>query len=325
MVDYMKESLRIIKICFCLPAVLIVLTAGLLHAAENPQQLRLALLPVPDVLPVYVAQEKGYFKEEGIQVEALPVGSAVERDQLMQAGRVDGMINEISGAALFNRESSQMKIVSYARIPLGKAPLFRVLAAPNSKITSVEQLGAVAIGVSKNTVIEYVTERMLVKGGVTKEHIVTSSVPVLPERLQLLLAGQIKAATLPDPLGYSAIQAGAVEIINDLQLTELSASVVSFSTSAINEKGETVGKFIKAWDKAARDLNENPEMFRPLMLKKIRVPKNVQDSFPLPQYPRNENVSRQQWEDAIHWLMEKNLIKTPVSYEDSVTDAFLAR
>lgn len=325
MVDDMKESLRLMKICCCLAAVLMTLAAGVLHAEETSQQLRLALLPVPDVLPVYVAQEKGYFDTEGIHVEALPVGSAVERDQLMQAGRVDGMINEISGAAIFNRDSSQMKIVSYARIPLGNAPLFRVLASPGAGITSVEQLAAVPIGVSKNTVIEYVTERMLVKGGVGKGEIVTSSVPVLPERLQLLLAGQIKAATLPDPLGYSAIQAGAVEIINDLQLAELSASVVSFSTRAVEEKGETVKKFMKAWDKAAKDLNEHPDMFRQLMLKKIRVPKNVSDSFSLPQYPRGKNVSRQQWEDAIEWLMEKNLIKAPVSYEASVTDEFLTR
>lgn len=311
------------KLLFWLPAVLITFAAGLLNAAENPQQLRLALLPVPDVLPVYVAEAKGYFEEQGIEVEALPVGSAVERDQLMQAGRVDGMINEISGAALFNREDSQMMIVSYARIPLNNAPLFRVLASPGAGITSVEQLADVAIGVSKNTVIEYVTERMLVKGGVDKEHIVTSSVPVLPERLQLLLAGQIKAATLPDPLGYSAIQAGAVEIIDDLQVSELSASVVSFSTKAVKEKSEAVRKFVAAWDKAAKELNENPETFRPLMLKKIRVPKNVRDTFPLPQYPRNKNVTRQQWEDAVSWLMEKKLIKAPVSYEDSVTEEFL--
>lgn len=324
MVDTMKASLRIIKIFGCLSAILLA-AVGLVQAAENSQQLRVALLPVPDVLPVYVAQEQGYFEEEGLVVEALPVGSAVERDQLMQAGRVDGVMNEISGAALFNRQSSQMKIVCYARIPMAGAPLFRVLASPGAGITSVEQLSDVAIGVSKNTVIEYVTEQMLMKGGVGKEQIVTSSVPVLPERLQLLLAGQIKAATLPDPLGYSAIQAGAVEIIDDLQLPELSASVVSFSTAAIEEKGEAVRKFVKAWDKAARDLNENPEMFRPLMLKKIRVPKNVQQSFPLPKYPRHKNVTRQQWEASVSWLMEKGLVTTPISYEDSVTDEFLVR
>lgn len=102
-----KLSVSIISIllsCLLIPAVL--------FGAVESNTLRLALLPIPDVLPVYVAQEKGYFAELGISVESLSVGSAVERDQLMQAGRVDGMINEISRAANFNREQGRVKIVS---------------------------------------------------------------------------------------------------------------------------------------------------------------------------------------------------------------------
>jgi NitT/TauT family transport system substrate-binding protein len=85
-----------------LGVVLSILTAHASLAADRVT-LRLALLPIIDTLPVYIAQSKGYFDEYGIEVNILPVGSAVERDQLMQAGRADAMINEISGAALFNR------------------------------------------------------------------------------------------------------------------------------------------------------------------------------------------------------------------------------
>lgn len=324
MVKNMKQRIYLLKI-WVVAFTLLCCTAGSLYAANDKPTLRMALLPVPDVLPIYVAEENGYFEEEGIEVEALPVGSAVERDQLMQAGRVDGMINEVSGAALFNRQSSQMKIVSFARIPMGDIPLFRILAAPNSDISTVQDLKDVAIAVSKNTVIEYVTDKMLVDGGIDKTHVVTSSVPVLPERLQLLLAGQIKAATLPDPLGYAALQAGAIEIVNDVEISDFSASVVSFSTEATEQHSDTVTKFMRAWDKAAAALNKDPESFRPLMLKKIRVPKNARETYPIPQFPRHNNVSKEQWDDAISWLLEKDLIKSPVSYKDSVTNEFLPR
>lgn len=307
-----------------LVALAVCLGAGNLQADEKPV-LTMALLPVPDVLPVYVAEEKGYFAAEGVRVEILPVGSAVERDQLMQAGRIDGMINEVSGAALFNRGGTRMKIVSYARIPLEGAPLFRVLAAPGSDVTTVAELADVPIGVSKNTVIEYVTERLLAQGGVAREQIVGRSVPVLPERLQLLLAGQIKAATLPDPLGFAAVQAGAVEVVSDLELAHLSASVVSFSLLAIDGKREAVRKFMAAWDRAAADLNAEPENYRPLMLARIRVPKNVAQTFPIPPFPRGKNVSREQWDDAVVWLMEKELLSEKVAFEEAVTVEFLTR
>ena len=125
----------------------VALMGGKSAMAEETATLRLALLPVPDVFPVYVAQAKGYFEEAGITVEALPVGSAVERDQLQQAGSIDGMINEVGGAMLFNRDKVQMKIVSFARIPMGDAPLFGVLAAPGTTKKAVADLAGVPVAV----------------------------------------------------------------------------------------------------------------------------------------------------------------------------------
>ncbi len=302
--------------------VFLVLTVSA-QGSGGGKQLRMALLPIPDVLPVFVAEENNYFKDLGIVVETLAVGSALERDQLMQAGRIDGMINEISGAAMFNRKKNMVRIVGIARSPLGDAPLFRVLGAPGSGIKDVTDLAGVPIGISKNTVIEYISDRLLAAGGVGKENRVYKSVPVLPERLQLLLSGQIKAATLPDPLGTSALAAGAVEIVNDTSLGDVSCSVISFSTTSLEEKKETVKKFMVAWNMAVAELNADPEKYRALMLKKIRVPGNVQKSFAIPPFPVKALPTPGQWEDVMNWMVEKKLLKGALKYEDSVTLDFL--
>ncbi|MFW2365639.1 MAG: ABC transporter substrate-binding protein [Desulforhopalus sp.] len=293
--------------------------------ADESRTLRLALLPIPDVLPVFVAQEKGYFSELSVVVEPLPVGSAVERDQLMQAGRIDGMINEIAGAANFNRDGGQVKIVAVARSPIGDSPLFRVLAAPGSGLETVKDLSGIPIGVSKNTIIEYITTRLLGSGGVAADAISYKSVPVLPERLQLLLSGQLKAVTLPDPLGASAIKSGAVEIISDTALSSMSASVITFSNDALTKKEAAVRDFMKAWDRASADLNADPESYRPLMLKNIRVPKNVAADFPIPPLPRKALPTREQWDDVMVWMVDKKLLKEPLVFEDSITGEFLPK
>lgn len=309
--------ISILSLCLSVPTAI--------FAADATSTLRLALLPIPDVLPVYVAEEKGYFAELGITVEPLPVGSAVERDQLLQAGRVDGMINEISGAANFNREKSRVKIVAIARSPIGESPLFRLLAAPGSKITTVAGLADIPIGISKNTIIEYITTRLLEAGGVSPEAIQYKSVPVLPERLQLLLSGQLQAVTLPDPLGASAMKAGAIEIVSDTALNSVSASVITFTNDVLVKKNDTVKKFMVAWDRACADLNSEPAAFQALMLKKIRVPKNIENDFHVPPLPRKEIPSKAQWDDVMAWMLEKNLLTTPLAYESSVTSEFLAQ
>lgn len=286
-------------------------------------RLRLALLPIPSVLPIFVAEKNGYFRESGLTVETLPVGSALERDQLMQAGRIDGMINEISGAAIFNRENIQVKIIAIARSPIGTSPIFRILASPGSGISKTENLAGIPIGISKNTVIEYITGRLLEAGGVKENEVAYKFVPVLPERLQLLLSGQIQAATLPDPLGISAIRAGAVEVVNDTILADVSCSVISFSSSTLEKKPKAVKQFMAAWDRATADLNANPGQYNNLMMDKIRVPKNVSDSFVIPPYPRKTIPSKQQWDDVMVWMLEKKLLLTPLAYKDSVTAEFL--
>ena len=292
-------------------------------AAAAKDVLRLALLPIPESLPIHLGMENGYFSELGLEIEIIPVGSAVERDQLMQAARIDGMINEVHGAALFNRSNPQMQIISTTRSTARAVPMFRILAAPGTTITEEEDLKGVAIGVSKNTIIDYVTERVLQKSGLQGGDIVTRSVPVLPERMQLLLSGQLKAATLPDPLGFAALAAGATEVANDREIG-LNGIVLSFSLAAINEKGEAVMKFMRAWKRAAGEINKNPEQYRDLMLKKIRVPKNVQNTYPIPPLSEGEPVPQDQWDDAIDWLLEKELLKSRVPYESSSTDKFIS-
>lgn len=302
---------------------LLSLFAGFAMAADAENALRLALLPVPDVMPAYVAQEQGYFKQEGVNVELLPVGSAVERDQLMQAKLVDGIMNEISGAATFNRSENTVKIVSIARAPIGDSPLFRILASPGTKARNVADLAGVPIGISVNTVIEYITDRMLTAGGLEQKDISFQSVPVLPERLQLLLSGQIKAATLPDPLGASALKAGAVEIVNDTAHKSVSASVLTFTNNALENRKEDVLGFMRAWDRACADLNAEPEKFRAIMLKKIRVPGNVREDFVIPPMPRKQLPTREQWDDVMSWLLDKKLLSEPLAYENCVTGDFL--
>ena len=119
--------------------ILSVLTATILFigpAAASGQQtsnrgpLKIALLPILDSLPYYVAEARGYFEEFAVEVTAVPVASGLERDQLMQSGVIDGMLNEMLSTANFNRERVQVRTVIAARKAYPRYPLFRILSSP---------------------------------------------------------------------------------------------------------------------------------------------------------------------------------------------------
>ena len=309
---------------FLLAALLSIgLTSGWAQQPANMKPLKIALLPILDSLPYYVAEARGYFKESAVEVKAVPVASGLERDQLMQAGVIDGMLNEMITTANFNRERVQIKSVIAARKAYPNYPLFRILSSPAGKLTLPDDMAGIVIGVSKNTIIEYVTDRLLAAKGLNKQTIVKRSVPVIPERYQLLLQGQLKAATLPDPLAKSAIEAGAGTVTDDSAHPQYSVSVLSFKVDSLDKKSDSIRAFLKAWDRAAADINQDPESHRALLLQKIRVPQNIRQTYKIPPFPRRETPTAGQWDDVMQWMVDKELLAKPLSYRESVTADFL--
>jgi NitT/TauT family transport system substrate-binding protein len=284
--------------------------------------LKMGLLPILDILPFYVAEQKGYFEAEGINVEFVPVKSAQERDALMQAGEIDGMLNDLISTGLFNRDDVQIQIVATARRAYPESPQFRVLAAPDGDVTSTSDLAGVPIGISQNTIIEYITDRLLEAEGLSPDQIEILEVSAIPVRFEQLMEGQIQAATLPDPLAQGAVAGGATLVVDDSQYTQYSQSVLSFSTEAIGTKPNSIKKFLKAWNQAVADLNSNPDQFSDLLIEQGRVTESIQGSYQMPPFPEGDVPSQAEWQDVVDWLIEKGLIDQSIGYEDSVLTDF---
>jgi NitT/TauT family transport system substrate-binding protein len=297
-------------------------TAG----GDEPQVLRMALIPVLDVLPFFIAQDSGYFADEGIAVEFFPTNSALEREQLLAAGEVDGMLTDVIGPAITNAAAEpSVRIVAVARRAFDGAPLFRLLAAPGSGLATPHDLAGVPIGISENSVIQYLAVRMLERAGVAEEEISFESIPAIPIRFSLMMEGQLKASILPDPLASAAIAAGAILVVDDTIVVDeqLSQSVLSFSSAVLSEKPEAVRAFLRAWTRAVEDLNANPDDFRQLLLDNTSVPDSVKDTYVIPSFPLGEITSESVWNDVNAWLVGRGIIDTPASYADSVDPTFL--
>jgi NitT/TauT family transport system substrate-binding protein len=295
-------------------------------ATQAPQQdmsLKVAVLPILDTLPFYVAQQNGYFTAEGIEVELVPVKSPTERDALMQAGEVDGMLTDLPGVGVFNRDEPQVKVIAMARKAYPNAPLFRLLGAPGSGVNTVQDVIGVKIAVSQNTVIEYITQRMLELSGLSQDQMRFEEITAIPIRFEQLMAGQIPAATLPDPMASGALAGGASLIVGDDHFAQYSQSVLVFSVKAIDTKAGTLRSFLAAWDKAVGELNNNAEAYRDLLIEQGRVPESVQGSFDMPPYPVDEITSQEQWADIVDWLLEKDLISREIPYNEAVDTRFV--
>lgn len=292
-------------------------------SSQAPVTLKIAVLPILDALPMYVAQQEGYFEANGVKVEFVPVQSAAERDQIMAADQADGMINDLVSTLFYNKDTTKIQIVSFSRVATKDFPQYRILAAGNSGITTVEGLKGVEIGISEASVIAYTTDRLLEAEGLAPEEIKTLAVPKIPDRMSLLASGELKAANLPDPLSSLAIQSGAVVITDDTKHPEYGNSLISFRKAVIDQHPEAIRGFLAAVDHAVKDINADTTKWDNLLTERNLVPAPLIGSYKIPTFPSGSLPSEAQWNDVLAWAKDKGLISTDVSYSDSVNPSFL--
>jgi NitT/TauT family transport system substrate-binding protein len=308
-----------------LAAVLAAIAVSCVPAQPEEPKLKLALIPVLDTIPIFIAQQNGYFAEQGITVEAIPVKSPQERDVLVTTGQVDGVLTDLQSVGLLNKDAPKLKAVYTSRRPFPNAPMFRILAGPKTAINAPADLKGVPIGISPNTVMEYLTDRMLAGEGLKPDEIAKVEIGQIPVRFEQLMNGNIQAAALPDPLAQGAIAAGAKLIVDDSKYADRSQSVLSFTTEALNAKPGTVKKFLVAWEKAVNELNAHPEKYQGVLIEQGRVPKSIQGTYKMPPFPGRGVPSEDEVKDVAAWLKAKGLVSRDIPYTDVVDASFLPK
>jgi NitT/TauT family transport system substrate-binding protein len=308
-------------------AIVLLLSACAPAATPAPKEdptLRIGTLPILDLLPLFVADKQGYFKEQGITVTFVPAQSAAERDQLMQAGQIDGMNNDMVSTVLYNKDSVKIKVVRTAIQAMPTWSQYSVFVSKDSGLKSAADLKGVEIGISQATVIEYITYRLLVDAGLQPSDIKTTNVIKIADRMQLLGSGQLKAATLPEPLATLAEQQGAVRLVPDAKDPDHSNSVISFAAQALKDKPQTIRKFLAAYEKAVGDVNADPTKWQPLLNENKIIPTGL-TNYKLPPFPKASVPTEAQFTDVQKWMKDKGLLSTDVPFASLVDASFLPK
>ncbi|MDR3687361.1 MAG: MetQ/NlpA family ABC transporter substrate-binding protein [Coriobacteriia bacterium] len=286
---------------------------------ETPISVKIGTLPTEDSLPLWVAQDRGYFAVEGIpKVEIVEFQSAQERDAAFASGAIDAYMGDIIAAADLQAAGKGNKI---ATVMLGadqSQGRFGIAVAPKSTITALPQLANVPVGTSSATIQEYVLDGLMSEAGVASDSVKVEEVKKVPVRFQLLMSGGLKAAALPEPFLSLAEQGGAKIIADDTKAkANLSQTVLVFSDSFLAKKGGTATKdaVLKAWDVAANDINKDPNAYRAELVTKAKLPKSLAASYQVNTYPMHQLPAKADVDAVLAWMKSKGYLKSDVTYE----------
>lgn len=280
--------------------------------------LKIGVMPDVDSIPFIIAQEMGYFKEENLDVTLLPFKSAMERDSALQSGNLDGAISDMLAAAFAKAGGFDVKITS---LTYGS---YKLLAGAGTAASSPQDLAGQQVAISKNTIIEYVTDRILSAQQMPDGSIEKVVIPQIPVRLEMLQNGKLAAATLPEPLASVAIGKGARLVSGSDQLG-INPGILLFTAKAAGEKQASLEALYRAYNKAIAYLQQEPqEKYIDLLIAKGGFPPAVKGVLQLPSYRNASLPPKQDLADCMQWLAERKLIEKPYAYQEIVDDRFTA-
>lgn len=292
----------------------------------NPVTLKIGQLPVIDGLPFWVAEQKNYYKDAGVNVELISFKSANERDAAIIGGQIDGMLADPIATTTLVASGTKVKIASVGLGATKAEGPIAIVAAPNSGITDAAGLKNVPIAISSNSVIHYVVEKLLLENGLKADEIKTTAIPQIPLRFEALMSGQVKAAGMPDPLLSLAAGKGAKVILSDVNAKQnYSLSVIDFTEKAFKEKADGITRFFRAYNRAVVDIRLDPNSFKDLLVDKAGLPKEIKDIYQVVPSPPAQAPKQDELEDVVQWLLDKQVIKAKVTYDQLVDISVLPK
>ncbi len=286
--------------------------------AENKelQSVTVGVMPDIDSVPIIIAQEKGYFAEEGLKVDIQQFKSAMDRDAALQSGNLDGAISDLLAVAFAKSGGFDVKVTAYTDGD------YKLIAGKNENVTSPKDLVGKDVAVSKNTIIEYVTDQISVSQSMKEDSINKVVIPQIPTRLEMLQNGKLAAATLPEPMGSIAVANGC-KFVTDSEQLGINPGVMMFTAKCVDNKKAELQAFYRAYNKAVKYLNEHPQdEYMDLIIEKSGFPAIAKTALKLPKYREAGLPQEKDVVDCMKWMNSKGRIKQEFSYKDLVVDLF---
>ena len=315
----MKRKILAIALVL-ITSVSLVSCSGKTKEATKQQSLKtltIGIMPDLDSLPFIIAEHNGYFKEEGLEVKIEHFKSAVDRDTALQTNKIHGAISDMLAVVFFNDNNFDVKITSKTD------GSFKLIAGKNSGITKIEQSAGKSIGISKNTIIEYLTDRILQSSKIDINLTQKIAIPKIPTRLEMLNNSKLDMATLPEPLASTAISSGG-KVLSSSDKLGINPGIMMFTKDAMTSKPEEIKALYRAYNKSIVFLKkEKQESYIDFVIKEAGFPDTVKSTLMLPNYTEASMPSEKELKEVLNWLKAKKLTTNNYTLQDLSNSSFI--
>lgn len=272
-------------------------------STASKQTLNFGAISSVDAVPIVIANEKGFFKKQGVDVNFQSFKNSKDRDAAFQAGNLDGVICDEIAISLYQNADFDVKITG---VTDGD---FMLIANAKSGIKTVNDLKGKSVAISEKTSIEYSLDKILEKNSLDPKDVKKSIVPAIPTRLEMLRNKNVDAALLPEPFASLSIKDGGI-LLGSAGNLNVYSSVTAFTQKAIDSKSNDIKAFYKAYNEAVDYINNTPiSEYEDIIIKTVGYPNDMKGKFNLPKFRKNVLPKEADVKSVVDWTTKNGLVK----------------
>lgn len=274
--------------------------------------------------PLYVAQEKGFFKEQGLEATIVPTGGDEKTFAALLSGNAQFGVADPTFAVISGEKGQPGKVVASV---VSGVPLWGIATDQNIPlITNPEQLSNYRVATYTAPSTSYTLQKQMFENGGLKPNIKEMAYGSLLAGLE---ANQADIALELEPTVSIAVKNGGhiVYALSDY-FPDFALTGLTVLPDYMEKNPETVQKVVNALQKACDYIRNNPKQAAEIMAKKFpeadqSISENaINNMVKANVIPQSVVVSQSSWDAATQLRKNAGEIKGMAAYEDYVVTSF---
>lgn len=230
-------------------------------AAQEAEAVRVGLLSLTSHAPSIIAEARGYFDEEGLDVSFVPFQAAQPMAVAIASGDVDFGVTAITGGLISLAERGAVKVVGGALTEAEDVPGQQILvsrAAHEAGVETPADLEGKRFGITTaGSSFHYMAHKIADGAGIERDSLELVPLNAVPAVIASLGSGQIDAWAIVPNIAEGLTASGDAVAIGEVadHVEDYQVTVVFTSTEMIEESPETVRAFLAGFARGAEDYN----------------------------------------------------------------------
>lgn len=290
----------------------------------------MGVLPIFISAPMFIAQDKGYFTQAGVEVEMATLWVASELIAAMAAGELDGSAGGFGPAQMnaVNQGILDVRLIAplHSEKPPVATPLVvRKVLWDDGSVRSVADLKGRKVAInSKGSAVEYWFYAALATGGLTPDDV---DMVVLPfaDAIIAMENGAIDGALIGEPDVTRAELDGTIVRLAEDFVDDIQVTAVYFKTAFLNENRAAMERFLAAYLRGARDLEgagyRAPENVA-ILAKYTRTPADLIAVARTPYHDPDGRVHVEDFQQLQDFFVQQGVVRTPIDINAVVDPSY---